>query len=87
MTPENSKFVNHIYATSGEPLDPLLEVGLAQDTIHSWDPTLYATATFGKPYLLTLEIALLGQRGNWEGLTMNLGYFLFYYAFAHITFL
>lgn len=49
VTPENAEYVNHIYAVSGQPLDPLLEVGLAQESLHSWDPTLYASATFGMP--------------------------------------
>jgi hypothetical protein len=50
VSPQNEEFVKNNYAVSGEPLHPLLEVGLAQDELHSWDPTLYATMTFGKSF-------------------------------------
>jgi hypothetical protein len=56
VSPENEKFVNGIYAVSGEPLHPLLEMSLAQDELHSWDPTLYATMTFG-----TFPLCLFGN--------------------------
>jgi hypothetical protein len=48
VTPENAKYVSHIQAVSGEKLDLLIEVALDNEDMHSWDPTLYATATFGK---------------------------------------
>lgn len=64
VTPENAPFVSHIKAVSGQELDPLIAVALNAEELHSWDPTLYASATFGEfpintfvPRLRSISIA------------------------------
>ncbi|KAL7424715.1 hypothetical protein Q5752_000399 [Cryptotrichosporon argae] len=47
VTPENSKEVSDIYATSGSSLSPLVEISMSSLDTHSWDPTLYATCLLG----------------------------------------
>ncbi|ODN84561.1 hypothetical protein L202_00488 [Cryptococcus amylolentus CBS 6039] len=61
VTPENEKEVGHIQAASGYPLDPLLEIALSTGDMHSWDPTLYATALLG--YFL---IYYIFSHGLWQ---------------------
>ncbi|WRT64163.1 uncharacterized protein IL334_001092 [Kwoniella shivajii] len=47
ITPENKKLVQDIWASSiNSKLDPLLEISMSTQNIHSWDATFYATLTF-----------------------------------------
>ena len=47
VTPENQKAIQDIYVTDGHDLDTLLEISLNRFDEHSWDPTAFATCTFG----------------------------------------
>lgn len=59
VTPENAQYVSHIQAVSGEKLDQLIEVALNSEEMHSWDPTLYASATFGMSTPLSCHSLIL----------------------------
>ncbi|WVF70459.1 hypothetical protein IAT40_005249 [Kwoniella sp. CBS 6097] len=46
ITPENERLLSRIALDNAHGLDPLVEIALSTQGLHSWDPTLFATFTF-----------------------------------------
>jgi hypothetical protein len=54
LSPENLKEVKGIRASSGQDLDPLIEVSMSLQDMPAWSPTTYPIATIG--YLIALYV-------------------------------